>query len=196
MGTKYGCFIPDSYEQHCEMYVSFGVSNIIEAKWLSAAGLLVLTVIGAFLPVGLKSYSWKGLDSFIGYFSYMTAGVFLGAGMIHMLPDSIKKYEKAEHCSHHDCYPMVALFAGIGFILVWLVSNVDCTLPDKRQAIAVSVRAQTDPATVCRVDVSPTITYKSDTSCSKNGCAKSDCDECTVLLSNEDHEHSQQHHMI
>jgi len=138
-------------------------SDVMGAKLGALGGLLTLTLFGAFAPIFMKSTKWNKLESFIAHFSFVTAGVFLGAGLVHMLPSSVDQYNKSQDCGlHSDCYPAVYMIAGCGFIIVWVVSNIDFTLPDKTQALAVATRSTVDPAAICQVNVSSHVVYKSD----------------------------------
>lgn len=81
---------------------------------ISAIGLIFLTgIVGGTMPLRIKLGAvGRRRMSFGNAFS---AGVFLGAGLLHMLPDSVEQF--ALFAGDID-YPMPALLCAAGFLLI------------------------------------------------------------------------------
>ena len=66
---------------------------------------------------------WRGGDPsggrLLGWGNALAAGVFLGAGMIHMLPDAAQSWQRLQ-----VDYPMAFLLAAVAFVLMLLFEHV------------------------------------------------------------------------
>ena len=86
--------------------------NLELAKWVAAVCVLVMAAVAG-------AYPFKYKTSLLHDFSIgeaLASGVFLGAGLIHMLPDSAAGFS-----AMHQGYPIAFLVTGITFlVLLWL----------------------------------------------------------------------------
>lgn len=86
--------------------------NLELAKWVAAGLILLIALIAGIYPFKLRMKARN--DFSIG--EALASGVFLGAGLLHMLPDSTAGFNAV-----HVAYPMAFLLAGITFlVLLWL----------------------------------------------------------------------------
>ena len=176
---------------------------LLTVKLCSMAGILALTLLGAFGPiVGRRMSAARGqqqnpsaalapnscFSRFLAHFSFVTGGVFLGAGLVHLLPDSAKMFDAyiasaqgadASHAARaaavHDTYPWVFLAAGFGFLVVYVVSTINLGL-ESTHTLAVSTRATgAEHASICMVKNPPNVVYGSvlKTPKSKGGSGRS-----------------------
>jgi zinc transporter ZupT len=128
-------------------------------KLMSIASILILTVVCGLLPFGLNRSSERTREIILGHFSYLTGGIFLGAGMLHMLPDSVEAYNTVAGPGHH--FPTVYLLACIGFLCIWLIDKAG----DHHRLVAVAAKSSyRDGGSICYVDVEPVISYQKPTS--------------------------------
>lgn len=88
-----------------------------------------LFYIGVILAAGLLAGLWPVFAGaaarykrFFSLGSALGGGVFLGAGLIHLLPDSNENF--SDLLSADFSYPMGALICAIGFLLVLLIEKV------------------------------------------------------------------------
>jgi zinc transporter ZupT len=127
------------------------------------AATLVMSIVGIAVPLCGAGTLWKG--PLVEVFAYFTAGVFLGVGMIHMLPEAAA----APPCSSSPILAALinpfALFC-VGYILVWAIENShpaskSAKSVTKHNILAVATRAHysSSTASVCFVDVPPVTTY-------------------------------------
>jgi zinc transporter 1/2/3 len=90
---------------------------VIGIKLALSAAVLAAGLAGGALPL------WRGGDPsggrLLGWGNALAAGVFLGAGMIHMLPDAAEGW----HSLLID-YPMAYLLAAAAFVLMLLFEHV------------------------------------------------------------------------
>ena len=88
-----------------------GVFEFIGLKYLLAAFLLVLTLISGWYPFAKRQQKVSSFPLAEAFAS----GVFLGAGLMHMLPDSGEMFREAGYG-----YPLAALIAGLMLLfLLW-----------------------------------------------------------------------------
>ncbi len=87
---------------------------------------------------------------------FFTGGVFLGAGMLHMLPDA----EQEAKLVGLDSFPWVYFMACLGFLFVWAVESSNLGYGPDHHAVAVSTAAmEAGGGNLCFVDVAPVATY-------------------------------------
>ncbi len=86
-------------------------------KLLSAIAILIVASISGYLPFHRKMKSPTGYDFPRG--EALACGIFLGAGLIHMLGDANRGFE---HLGAH--YPVAFLIAGISFLLLLLLEHL------------------------------------------------------------------------
>lgn len=129
---------------------------------LAAIGAtLFMSIVGIAIPLGFKDTLWSG--PLVEMFSYFTAGVFLGVGMIHMLPEAATA---PPCCTSPILAALISPFSlfCVGYILVWAIESshpASRSKVPKHNILAVATRAHYSSATasVCFVDVPPVTTY-------------------------------------
>lgn len=80
-------------------------------KWISVLLIFVVTVLAALFPFLNKYQSLRSRDFAVA--EALAAGVFLGAGLIHMLGDAASEFTE-----NHIQYPLAFLLAGAMFLLL------------------------------------------------------------------------------
>lgn len=92
--------------------------NII---WLKIFSLLIIFIVGFFAGIAplKRSLSVKG-EKRLTLGNAFAGGVFLGAGLLHMLPDAIENFNTL---AKNIEFPIPALIAGIGFIIIMILEN-------------------------------------------------------------------------
>ncbi|RHY87118.1 hypothetical protein DYB37_008356 [Aphanomyces astaci] len=115
--------------------------------WFNAAIcvlLLVLTIFFSLLPLFMSAASsesyWHKLMQ--EKLPFLTAGVFLSTGMIHLLPDAVKLYNQYNQMidGPDEPYPLVYFLACMGCFLVWSVDSLN--FGDSGKMMAVAAAAQ------------------------------------------------------
>ena len=91
----------------------------IELKFIFMAGIFAVGWFGGWLATRLDRA--KSPEVFFSYGSSLGAGVFLGAGLIHLLPDSISAY--GEVLPHVE-YPLAPLLACLGCLMILFLEKV------------------------------------------------------------------------
>lgn len=86
-----------------------------DLKIASIVFIFLLTVVSGFYPL-LKKYKQKLIQFPIG--EALSSGVFLGAGLMHMLAESAEGYHEL---GYH--YPFAFLLAGISFLLLLMLEH-------------------------------------------------------------------------
>ncbi|KAF0685963.1 Aste57867_22215 [Aphanomyces stellatus] len=127
---------------------------------LTCVLLLVLTTFFALLPLFMTAQPtesfWRRLLQ--EKLPFLTAGVFLSTGMIHLLPDAVKLYNKYNTMigGPEEPYPLIYFLACMGCFLIWSVDSLN--FGDSGQIMAVAAAAQPNYETsICRIHV-PAIT--------------------------------------
>uniref|UniRef100_A0A7S4F992 Zinc/iron permease n=1 Tax=Chrysotila carterae TaxID=13221 RepID=A0A7S4F992_CHRCT len=121
--------------------------------------ILIMSMLGISMPLYLRGSFWNG--QVIDAMGFFTGGVFLGAGMMHMLPDAVEMFEglKVEPVLLHALCSPYAAFA-YGWLLVWAIES---NQPDKEKhavlAVAQSARLRGTSADICFVTVPHVTTY-------------------------------------
>jgi zinc transporter 1/2/3 len=137
---------------------------------VSATGILLLTVVSALAPLHLGGGEGPGGEAregfkerLLAHFTFFTGGVFLGAGLLHMLPDAVETYALAMTGSDAT-YPVPYLCACFGFLLVWGVDRILTVLQvPQAHVVAAAAGAQQrgGDANICFVNIAPVTTYGS-----------------------------------
>jgi solute carrier family 39 (zinc transporter), member 1/2/3 len=84
---------------------------------LSSIIILTVTLLAGFFPFLKKSLSNKPYQSAIG--EALAAGVFLGAGLLHMLNDATQSF-----AALHYHYPIALLLTGAAFLFFLLLEHI------------------------------------------------------------------------
>ncbi len=90
---------------------------MLTIKLISLLSVALITVVGGIYPFIKKISSEKGYQSTFG--EAFAAGVFLGAGLLHMLPEAAQAFVT----QHYD-YPIAYLLAGAVFLLLLLFEHI------------------------------------------------------------------------
>src|SRR4051812_31729197 len=106
--------------------------NLLHFKLLSAVLIFVMTILAGFIPFKRRSKSLEGHDFPIG--EALACGVFLGAGLIHMLGDASQEFSGL---GYH--YPFAFLLAGCCFLFLLLLEHIGTELNHHRQANAPAI---------------------------------------------------------
>ncbi len=92
------------------------MTNIFTIKVISIITIFLVTLIAGIYPFFKKRRLGNGSDFPIG--QALASGVFLGAGLIHMLADASDEFDKL-----NIHYPLAFLLAGISFLLLLLLEH-------------------------------------------------------------------------
>jgi len=93
--------------------------NIIWFKILTIILIIAAGIFGGLFPTR-KNLSKSGGEK-LSFGNAFAGGIFLGAGLLHMLPDSMENFGKL---GLNIDYPFAALIAGAGFIFVLFLEKV------------------------------------------------------------------------
>jgi len=93
--------------------------DIILFKILTIILIIAAGISGGFFPLRkrLSNVAFDGLS----FGNAFAGGIFMGAGLLHMLPDSMDNFSRL---GLKIDYPFAALIAGIGFIFVLFLEKV------------------------------------------------------------------------
>lgn len=86
--------------------------NLCELKLFSAFLIIAATLLGTVLANRSAAHGQRGNLFALG--NTFAAGVFLGAALIHMLPDASDEFAAAVHTE----FPLAGFFASVGFLLI------------------------------------------------------------------------------
>ena len=92
---------------------------VTELKLIAAAVILFTGIAGGIFAFQLSKMKYSTLLSSLA--STFAGGVFLGASLMHMLPDAIEKFSEF---APNSGYPVFALVAAGGFLMVLLLDKV------------------------------------------------------------------------
>ena len=93
--------------------------QLITLKLFAALLVLIAGIGGGLLAARITKH--KGRENITGLANAFAGGVFLGAAFLHMLPDAIANFNT--FLADFD-YPVFALVAALGFLLVMLLDKV------------------------------------------------------------------------
>jgi zinc transporter ZupT len=106
--------------------------SLIHFKLFSALLIFVMTILAGFVPFSKRLKSLEGHDFPIG--EALACGVFLGAGLIHMLGDASHDFMAL---GYH--YPFAFLIAGSCFLFLLLLEHIGTELNHHRQVNAPAI---------------------------------------------------------
>jgi len=136
-------------------------------KTISLVGILIITLVAGLAPLKLQLEATQQRKNMLGYFAFFTGGIFLGAGLLHMLPTSVAQYAIYDPASTASGYPTVYLAASLGFVLVWAIGDSN---PDSAKVMVVATASGgREGASICYVDVEPVTTYTRAPSTTRRG---------------------------
>ena len=89
----------------------------------------------------------------LSHSSFFTGGVFLGAGLLHMLPDA------SHDLSSHYSFPVVFAMASLGFLLIYSLDKINFSdhQLDNTQLVSMAVGRQGGNTKICYVSVRPVV---------------------------------------
>ncbi|GJP48112.1 hypothetical protein CLOM_g7391 [Closterium sp. NIES-68] len=67
--------------------------NVFRFKVAAFFTVIVVSLVGGFLPLRINMGSDQMRKGFIDHMRFLTAGVFLGVGLLHMLPDAVEGFQ-------------------------------------------------------------------------------------------------------
>eukprot|EP01029_Cantina_marsupialis_P028049 TRINITY_DN774397_c0_g1_i1.p1 TRINITY_DN774397_c0_g1~~TRINITY_DN774397_c0_g1_i1.p1 ORF type:complete len:295 (+),score=59.85 TRINITY_DN774397_c0_g1_i1:157-1041(+) len=109
--------------------------DLLVFKIISFLSILLITVFTCFAVVKWGSVTQsKKKTAILEWFNVLTSGVFLGAGLLHMLPDASEHIEDSNISTKIgpcDDYPLAQLLATLGFFLIWFIDNAASHAHDK-----------------------------------------------------------------
>lgn len=100
-----------------------------------------LIILGITLCGGLPPILIKGQEKYEDFFArgdLLSRGIFLGAGLMHMLPDAM---HHAEHIPTLPDYPMVTAMVAATIAILFLIENGISSLYTNHHAIKLSLKA-------------------------------------------------------
>ncbi|MCF7833256.1 MAG: ZIP family metal transporter [Candidatus Marinimicrobia bacterium] len=103
--------------------------DMIWLKLISILIIFIVGLIGGILPLN-KSLSEKGKQR-LTLGNAFAGGIFLGAGLIHMLPDAMDNFKTI---AGKIDFPFPALIAGIGFLLILVIEKASAGKLDQSKA--------------------------------------------------------------
>ena len=95
------------------------IMEIIWFKIFTIVLIIITGIVGGLFPLR-KNLSKSGYSK-LSFGNAFAGGIFLGAGLLHMLPDSMENFDKL---GLNIDYPFAALIAGIGFLFVLFLEKV------------------------------------------------------------------------
>jgi zinc transporter 1/2/3 len=93
--------------------------DLVTLKAVAVVAIFAVGVLGGLLPTWFASS--KRSDLLLSLGNAMAGGVFLGAGLVHMLPDSAAAFAEVRPGAE---YPRYAVVAGLGFLLILSIERV------------------------------------------------------------------------
>lgn len=91
--------------------------SLLYIKIIAAALVFLIAISAAWLPFKRKHGLVSGSEFPIG--EALAAGVFLGAALLHLLPDATERYYQL-----HYNYPISFFYAGCAFLLLLLIEHI------------------------------------------------------------------------
>ncbi|MGB6976445.1 MAG: ZIP family metal transporter [Gammaproteobacteria bacterium] len=110
--------------------------SLLSFKILAAVIILLITLLGGIWPL-LRKTSLQ--DAHLPTFDFpigesLAAGIFLGAGLLHMLPDAAQAFYKAGYA-----YPFPFLIAALGFLSLLSLEHISNSLKGHANTLLSSV---------------------------------------------------------
>ncbi len=96
--------------------------SLLTLKAVSAFAIIAVGVIGGAIPIVARR--WEGSRKLFSRGNAFAGGIFLGAGLIHLLPDGTEKLEGVSD------YPLAGLLAALSLALLLLIDRVLFTHDD------------------------------------------------------------------
>ncbi|TMW55699.1 hypothetical protein Poli38472_010581 [Pythium oligandrum] len=131
-------------------------------KYIVTGVVLIITVVSSLVPLWISrngtSHSRQLLTKKL---PFVTAGVFIGSGLLHLLPDAVKMYNKVIVASPEwftekwmRDFPTMYLLSTIGCMLVWAVDLINLGDSGKMMAVASAARPNYETS-MYRVQIPP-----------------------------------------
>ncbi|OWZ07881.1 Zinc (Zn2)-Iron (Fe2) Permease [Phytophthora megakarya] len=123
------------------------VETVRVFKYAAMVLLLVITVVSALLPLWVSTHGTRSAQNMLSRkLPFTTAGVFLGSGLLHLLPDAVKLYDQVvarmELPPHWaTAFPSVYLLCALGCAIVWSVDLLNMGNSGKLMAVASAARS-------------------------------------------------------
>lgn len=133
---------------------------MLDWRWGSGALIAALSVAGVALPLKLGARQTTMLE----WLQFFTGGVFLGAGVLHMLPEAVEEWLTVSMGTDMPKFVTPYLLFCAGYITIYAVEgqgHTDTSALHKHSILAMAQRAGSTnaSASVCVVDVPPVKTY-------------------------------------
>ena len=90
--------------------------DLLTLKVLSAVAIIAVGLAGGMIPIYARRF--KNSRGFFSLGNAFAGGIFVGAGLIHLLPDGMEKLEPISD------YPIAGLLAALGLALLLLIDRV------------------------------------------------------------------------
>ncbi|KAJ0401363.1 hypothetical protein ATCC90586_000970 [Pythium insidiosum] len=128
--------------------LAVGAASITTFKYAVMVVVLVMTVISALLPLWISRNGTASSKRLLSKkLPFVTAGVFIGSGLLHLLPDAVKMYNKMLFLDPavfsaqwmHE-FPTVYLLSAVGCMIVWAVDLINLGDSGKMMAAATAAR--------------------------------------------------------
>lgn len=122
-------------------------SQVRTFKYVTMAVLLLITIVSALVPLWISSHGTAtSRNALRSKLPFVTAGVFLGSGLMHLLPDAGKMYTKMLERMDDSVdpwlveFPVVHLLCCLGCTVVWSVDLLNLGDSGKMMAVATAAR--------------------------------------------------------
>ncbi|OQS07617.1 Zinc (Zn2)-Iron (Fe2) Permease (ZIP) Family [Thraustotheca clavata] len=151
---------------HLKLFGRGVMEDIVIFNSIMCVVLLVLTVIFSLLPVlvSTRAQSTPMLESLLHQkLPFVTAGVFLATGMIHLLPDAVKHYHKycvmttAEGVKISD-FPIIYVLCCFGCMIIWAIDLLNLGDSGKMMAVAAAAKPNYETS-LCKIHVPSIASY-------------------------------------
>ena len=87
----------------------------------------------------------------LSFSSFFIGGVFLGVGLLHMLPDASRAL------SSYYSFPIVYLTAAVGFLLIYALDRINFSDHQLDNSALLSMAVRGERSTICYVSVRPVV---------------------------------------
>ncbi|CEG41219.1 zinc (zn2)-iron (fe2) permease family [Plasmopara halstedii] len=115
-------------------------------KYTAMGALLAITTTFALLPLWISSRGTRSAQNVLSRkLPFATAGVFLGSGLLHLLPDAVKLYDQVviqmDAPPHWmTAFPIIYMLCALGCTIVWSVDLLNMGNSGKLMAVASAAR--------------------------------------------------------